>query len=116
MALILVIETSTEICSVSLIKDGILLDLIESDQGQNHARLVTVFAEDLLSRNNLQPGELNAVAISKGPGSYTGLRIGSINIKRNLLRRKPATYCCWDSRSNGKTCCIKQKTVRNFRK
>jgi tRNA threonylcarbamoyladenosine biosynthesis protein TsaB len=76
MALILIIETSTEVCSVSLLKDGTLLDLIESDEGQNHARLVTVFAENLLSRNKLQPRELNAVAVSKGPGSYTGLRIG----------------------------------------
>ena len=43
MALILIIETSTEVCSVSLTKDGTLLDLIESGEGQNHARLVTVF-------------------------------------------------------------------------
>ena len=76
MALILIIETSTEVCSVSLLKDGYLVDFIESDEGQNHARLVTVFAESLLSRNKLQPTELSAIAVSKGPGSYTGLRIG----------------------------------------
>lgn len=76
MAAILVIETSTEVCSVALIIDGILTDLTESKEGQNHARLVTVFAEELLKRNNIKPEELVAVAVSKGPGSYTGLRIG----------------------------------------
>lgn len=81
MALILVIETSTEVCSVSLLKDGVLFDFIESSEGQNHARLVTVFTENLLSRNKLHPQELNAVAVSKGPGSYTGLRIGASSAK-----------------------------------
>lgn len=76
MALILIIETSTEVCSVALINDGKLIDLIESREGQNHARLVTVFTQDLLSRNHIKSGELAAVAISRGPGSYTGLRIG----------------------------------------
>lgn len=81
MALILIIETSTEVCSVSLTQNGTLLDLIESGEGQNHARLVTVFAEDLLSRNKIKPVELSAVAVSKGPGSYTGLRIGASTAK-----------------------------------
>ncbi len=76
MAFVLIIETSTEICSVALTSDGKLIDLIESDEGQNHARLTTVFAEQLLIRNNIKPGDLKAVAVSKGPGSYTGLRIG----------------------------------------
>lgn len=76
MAAILVIETSTEICSVALTIDGLLTDVIESREGQNHARLVTVFAEELLKRNGVNPEDLVAVAVSKGPGSYTGLRIG----------------------------------------
>jgi tRNA threonylcarbamoyladenosine biosynthesis protein TsaB len=76
MALILIIETSTEVCSVALTKDGKLIDLIESAEGQNHARLVSVFIQELLSKNTIKPEQLNAVAVSRGPGSYTGLRIG----------------------------------------
>lgn len=76
MAALLVIETSTEICSVALTLDGLFLDMIESKEGQNHAKLVTVFAEELLRRNNMTAKDLAGVAVSKGPGSYTGLRIG----------------------------------------
>jgi tRNA threonylcarbamoyladenosine biosynthesis protein TsaB len=76
MPAILIIETSTEICSVALSQNGQVIDLIESGEGQNHARLTSVFAEQLLTRNNLTTKDLSAVAVSRGPGSYTGLRIG----------------------------------------
>ena len=76
MAVILILETSTDVCSVALMKGGHIIDIIESKDGQNHARLVTVFADSLMERNNIKPIDLVAVAVSKGPGSYTGLRIG----------------------------------------
>jgi len=76
MSIILIIETSTEICSIALAQNNHVLDIIESKDGQNHARLVTVFADTLLRRNKLVISDINAVAVSKGPGSYTGLRIG----------------------------------------
>lgn len=76
MAAILIIETSTEICSVAIAQNGRVIDSIESGEGQNHARLTSLFAEQLLKRNNISPKELGAVAVSRGPGSYTGLRIG----------------------------------------
>jgi tRNA threonylcarbamoyladenosine biosynthesis protein TsaB len=76
MATTLIIETSTEICSLALVHNNRVIDSIESNDGQNHARLVTVFAETLLKRNQIKVSDLQAVAVSKGPGSYTGLRIG----------------------------------------
>ena len=61
MAAILVIETSTEVCSVALTIDGAPIDLIESKEGQNHARLVTVYADRLLSRNKIKPEDRKSV-------------------------------------------------------
>ena len=76
MALILNIETSTEVCSVALARDGVVIHSRENLTGQNHAMLVTVFIEELLAESNLKMEQLDAVAVSGGPGSYTGLRIG----------------------------------------
>lgn len=82
MAKILNIETSTEVCSVSISIDGkckdfIISNLNDSEQGRgSHSKLLAVFIRDILKKNKLLPENLDAVAISYGPGSYTGLRIG----------------------------------------
>lgn len=76
MALILCIETGTDICSVGLSRDGELISLRESDEGRDHAKRVGVFVDELLRENDVAPDELNAIAVGMGPGSYTGLRIG----------------------------------------
>ena len=83
MAIILNIETSTEVCSVSLAEDGKTLYQKESIEGLNHSKLLTVFIEDLLSENNFDIHKIDAVAVSKGPGSYTGLRIG-VSVAKGL--------------------------------
>ena len=76
MSLILCIETGTDICSVGIAKGGELLSLRESDEGRDHARKVALFVDELLRETGIAPDELAAVAVGKGPGSYTGLRIG----------------------------------------
>jgi tRNA threonylcarbamoyladenosine biosynthesis protein TsaB len=76
MALLLNIETSTAVCSVALGKDGKLLALKENKEGMKHATHLTTFIDDILKENELKPSDLDGVAISMGPGSYTGLRIG----------------------------------------
>lgn len=76
MVRILQLETSTEACSVALSENGKTILLKESVEGLNHAEKLTVFVEELLRENNIEPTILSAVAVSKGPGSYTGLRIG----------------------------------------
>ena len=76
MALILLIETGTDICSVGIARDGELLSLRESDRGRDHARQVAAFVDEALEEMGLHPEALDAVAVGKGPGSYTGLRIG----------------------------------------
>lgn len=83
MALILNIETSTEVCSVALSKNGKLLFEKESHEGLNHSKLLTVFIEAIFSENNIDMRTLDAVAVSKGPGSYTGLRIG-VSVAKGL--------------------------------
>ncbi len=76
MALILNIETSTLICSVSVSKDGKVLAAKESSEEKSHAKKLTLFIDEVLGELNYSFNNLDAVAVSKGPGSYTGLRIG----------------------------------------
>ena len=76
MATILCIETGTDICSVGIAREGEIVSMLESDEGRDHARKVGVFVDELLRSTGIAPDEIDAVAVGKGPGSYTGLRIG----------------------------------------
>lgn len=77
MAVILSIETATKSCSIALAKDGQLVALKEEvSEKYSHSEQLTVFIQDLLQDNNFSFSDLDAVSISSGPGSYTGLRIG----------------------------------------
>ena len=77
MAYILNIETATTNCSVSLSKDEDVLILKEDNHlNYSHAESLHVFISDVLKSAQIQPKDLDAIAVSKGPGSYTGLRIG----------------------------------------
>jgi tRNA threonylcarbamoyladenosine biosynthesis protein TsaB len=77
MALILNLETATRNCSVSLAKDGQTIAIKEfAGEGYTHAEKLHVFIDDLLREAGINYKSLNAIAVSMGPGSYTGLRIG----------------------------------------
>lgn len=76
MALILNLETSTTVCSVSLAKDCQLLAVKEQNGDYSHAENLTLFIEDVLKQTGIKLSAVDAIAVSKGPGSYTGLRIG----------------------------------------
>jgi len=76
MAVILHIETATQVCSVALSVDGKILEARESSEKNAHSSQVTVFIEEIMKSAGLAFSGLDAVAVSMGPGSYTGLRIG----------------------------------------
>ena len=77
MTYILNIETATKNCSVSLAKNGETILCKEiAEQGYSHAEKLHVFIEEIVKEANVNFSEIKAVAVSKGPGSYTGLRIG----------------------------------------
>jgi tRNA threonylcarbamoyladenosine biosynthesis protein TsaB len=81
MPLILNIESGTEICSVALAKDGQVLSLKENKEGNMHSSVMTLLIEELFNETGIAMKEIDAVAISKGPGSYTGLRVGTSTAK-----------------------------------
>ena len=77
MSKILNIETSTTVCSVSISENGTCKCFRENFNGNNHSELIGVFTQEVLAEAGLKPQDLDAVALSIGPGSYTGLRIGT---------------------------------------
>jgi len=76
LAKILNIETSTSVCSVGISIDGKIVSIQESHTKNSHAEQITLFSEKVISDAGLKFSDLDAVSVSKGPGSYTGLRIG----------------------------------------
>lgn len=76
MIYILHLDTSTSVCSVALSADNEILFYKESNEIKSHASLLSIFINEALTKHSLKYSELSAVAVSKGPGSYTGLRIG----------------------------------------
>jgi len=83
MAKILHIETATHTCSVALSYEGKLILFKESHIDKSHASLLTVFIEELFQETGIPATGLDAVSISMGPGSYTGLRIG-VSVAKGL--------------------------------
>mgnify|MGYP001174863460 FL=1 len=78
---ILCIDTTSEFCSVSLFENRTLIENNNSKIERSHSKLLINLIDDILINNNLKIDELSAFSISKGPGSYTGLRIGLSSVK-----------------------------------
>ena len=77
MVYILNIETATKNCSVSVAKNGVTILCKEiAEQGYSHAERLHVFINEIISKAGIALSDLSAIAVSQGPGSYTGLRIG----------------------------------------
>ncbi|MEC5147571.1 tRNA (adenosine(37)-N6)-threonylcarbamoyltransferase complex dimerization subunit type 1 TsaB [Chitinophaga sp. 212800010-3] len=81
MALILNIDTATTSGSVSLSRDGKVIQTLINEKQQDHAATMTLFVQQILKEQGILPGQLDAIAVSAGPGSYTGLRVGVATAK-----------------------------------
>jgi tRNA threonylcarbamoyladenosine biosynthesis protein TsaB len=81
VSFLLHIETATTVCSVAVSEGESVLATREFDEGYTHAENLHVFVRQTLEQLNLEPRNLDAVCVSRGPGSYTGLRIGSAAAK-----------------------------------
>lgn len=75
------IETATTVCSVAISIGEQVLALKESNEVRNHAESLTVFIQEVAEQASVSLHDLDAVVVSKGPGSYTGLRIGVATAK-----------------------------------
>ena len=76
MQRLILIETSTALCSAAIAEDGVITSYRESSAPKAHASLTAVFIQEMLQERGLTLADCDAVCVSKGPGSYTGLRVG----------------------------------------
>ncbi|MEK7200188.1 MAG: tRNA (adenosine(37)-N6)-threonylcarbamoyltransferase complex dimerization subunit type 1 TsaB, partial [Bacteroidota bacterium] len=81
MPLLLHIDTATEHASVCLSEGCIVLGLIESDEQKNHASFIQPAIQQLMANSPYSLNQLDAIAVTAGPGSYTGLRVGLASAK-----------------------------------
>jgi tRNA threonylcarbamoyladenosine biosynthesis protein TsaB len=81
--MILCLETATDLCSVALCNNSGVVSLRESNESKSHGSRLTIFIEEILRENGIGASALDAIAVSKGPGSYTGLRIG-VSVAKGL--------------------------------
>ena len=81
MAIILNIDTAVDVASICLAKDGKVLSVAKNESQKDHASWLHIAIKEIFAKNNLELGSADAVAVTGGPGSYTGLRIGMATAK-----------------------------------
>ncbi len=81
MSLILNIDTASENAHVSLAKDGLILHLLSNESQKEHAAFLQAGIQQLIKSVNIKLQDVDAVAVTAGPGSYTGLRVGMASAK-----------------------------------
>ena len=78
---IILIETSTSLCSVALAENGVIVASRRSSEPRSHAAMTAPYVKEILDERGLRVSDCDAVCLSMGPGSYTGLRVGSSTAK-----------------------------------
>jgi len=95
MSLILMIDTAQEIAFVSLSKNGVPIGYIQNDIQKEHAGFLHVSIQDLLKSCEIELKDVDAIAVTKGPGSYTGIRVGMASaIGLSYALNKPIIHIC----------------------
>ena len=95
MARILLLETSTATLSVALSVDGVVVQERICTEPRQQASLAAPLVKEVLDAAGLSVADCHAVCVSKGPGSYTGLRVGRFHLQGPLLRRRHPADCYW---------------------
>ena len=78
---ILAVDTSSKICAVAILEDSNAIDEIKLDNGKTHSENLMPILKEVLEKNNITLDKIDLIAVSVGPGSFTGIRIGIASIK-----------------------------------